>query len=186
MDLLAKLPFRVFSPDYPDAYVMDFERLVHLNTVDLLKALMVLEGSSLVAVAWFEDPVKETRNWRDDVFFVSASTAADDYWSFITRNVVEFGQNRATSEMRAPWLIFAERIGACSNLGTWCIYGEKFAEIALLGIKRTTALSLPNELQTKFGIERLADALKRETFFCEPGNEYSKEQRAILRSAYLS
>jgi hypothetical protein len=87
--------------------------------------------------------------------------------------------------MQAPWLIFAERIGACSDLGSWCIYGEKFAEIAVLGFKEPPGAILQKRLQTDFGIEKLVDALGRETFFGEPGNEYSKAQRAILRSAYI-
>ncbi|MHB1954483.1 MAG: hypothetical protein ACYCOU_12120 [Sulfobacillus sp.] len=186
VDIIAKIPFRVFASEYTDIYVMDFERLVRQNTVDLLKALIALEGSSVATIARFEDVGKETQDWRDDVFFVSASTTADAYWSFIRRNTAEFGQKRATPGMRAPWLIFAERLGACSDLGNWCIYGEKFAEIALLGFKRVAGMSVPKHLQADFGIERLGEALKRETFFGDPGNEYSKEQRAILRAAYLS
>ena len=185
VDLVAKIPFRVFASDYSDVHVMDFERLVRQNTADLLRALIELEGASVAAVARFEEIGKETQDWRDDVFFVSGSTNTDEYWAFIRRNAVEFGQKRATPDMRAPWLIFAERIGSCSDVGNWCIYGEKFAEIALLGFRRGAGISLPNNLLTDFGIERLSEALERDTFFGEPGNEYSKEQRAILRSAYM-
>lgn len=186
VDLFAKIPFRVLASDYAYMHVMDFERLVCRGTVDMLRALMEKEGSSVVAVARFEDMGKETRDWRDDVFFVTRATTTDEYWSFITRNVVEFGQKRATAEMRAPWLIFGERIGVCSDLGGWCIYGEKFAEIALLGFRQIDGMSMSKSFQDAFGIETLEDALKRETFFGQPGNEYSKEQRAILRSAYLT
>jgi hypothetical protein len=44
---------------------------------------------------------------------------------------------------------------------------------------------LERKLLSEFGIEKLADALQRDTFFGDPGNEYSKRQRSILRSAYL-
>jgi hypothetical protein len=185
IDLSATLPHRVFAAGYSDFYVMDFERLVRQSTVDLMKELIRFEKSDTVAIARFEEVEKDARDGCNDVFFLTPSTEVDVYWSFVRRNVAEFGKGSATPGMRAPWLIFAERIGACSNLGTWCIYGQKFAEIAVLGFKEKPSALLEKRLHSEFGIEKLADALKRGTFFGDPGNEHSKQQRAILRSAHL-
>src|ERR1700740_1917064 len=143
---------------------------------------MQQEGSSIVALGRFDRPKKESQDWRDDVFFVSPSTKTDEYTSFLTRNWAEFGQQRATPDMREPWRAFAGRIGACSNLGTWCMYGQMDAEIAVLGSKARLTAEVEERLHSEFRIERLVDALKRDTFFGEPGNEYSKRQTAILRS----
>jgi len=181
----ARLPDRVFTEGYADVYVMDFLNLFHWTAVELCKALMQQEGSSIVALGRFDRPKKETEDWRDDVFSVSPSTKGDDYMTFQTRNWVEFAQQRATPDMREPWRVFAERIGACSNLGTWCIYGELTAEIAMLGSNIRLTPEVEKRLHSEFGIQRLVDALKRDTFCGEPGNEHSKRWRAILRSAYL-
>jgi hypothetical protein len=162
---------------------MDFERMVRANTIDMLRTLMQIEDSSIVAVAKIKEIGKETHNWRDDVFFISQSTSTDAYGAFINRNIMEFARRSAVDDMPAPWVIFAERLGACSDVGTWCIYGQKFAEIALLGFRKNPGAFAEKRLHSNF--ERLADALKRDTFFGDPGNEYSKQQRALLRSAYL-
>jgi hypothetical protein len=65
------------------------------------------------------------------------------------------------------------------------MYGELCAEIAVLGFRARPTEQQAARLYDKFHIEKLANALERNTFFGEPGNEYSKRQRAILRSAYL-
>jgi hypothetical protein len=65
------------------------------------------------------------------------------------------------------------------------MYGELCAEIAVLGFKASQTEQQAARLYKNFYIEKLADALKRDTFFGEPGTEYSERQRAILRFAYL-
>jgi len=65
------------------------------------------------------------------------------------------------------------------------MYGELCAEIAVLGFRVCPTEQQAATLYDKFHIEKLADALKRDTFFGDPGNAYSERQRAILRSAYL-
>jgi hypothetical protein len=50
--------------------------------------------------------------------------------------------------MKAPWLVLGERIGACSDRGAWCIYGEKFAEIAVMEFKRI-GKSLYSKIRTQ-------------------------------------
>jgi hypothetical protein len=127
----------------------------------------------------------QTKDWREDVFFVSADTDDDAYSTFMRRNWSEYGQRKNTRAMRPPWQIYAEIVGACSDLGGWYIYGDKFAEIALLGFVDNPGVFLEKTLFSEFGTEKLADALQRDTFFGEPGNEHSKRQRSILRSAYL-
>jgi hypothetical protein len=67
------LPHRVLAVGYIDVYVMDFERLVRQNTIDLVKSLIRHEGSTVAAIARFEGVGKETQDWRDDVFFASLS-----------------------------------------------------------------------------------------------------------------
>jgi len=185
VNLDAKLPDQVFTAGYADVYVMDFLNLFHWKAVELCKALMQQEGSTIVALARFDRPKKESQDWRDDVFFVSPSTKGDDYMEFLKRNWAEFGQLRATPDMREPWMVFAERVGACSNLGIWCIYGQMTAEIAMLGSNLRLTTEVEERLHSEFGVERLLDALKRDTFCGEPGNQHSRRWRAILRSAYL-
>jgi hypothetical protein len=75
--------------------------------------------------------------------------------------------------------------GLGSDLGTWCMYGELCAEITVLGFKVSPTEQQAARLYNDFHIEKLADALKRDTFFGDPGDEHSERQRAILRSAYL-
>jgi hypothetical protein len=183
--LSAKLPHRVLAPQYVDTYVTEFDVLLRQNVVELFKALMRSEGSATVLVAAF-NPADESKRWYDDYVFVTAATNADMYGSFLKRNVVEFGQGRATPEMRPPWLIFAERIGACSESGAWCVYGEKCAEIALLSFKERPSALLERRLYLDFQVERLAEALKRPTFFGDPRSDYSRKQRAILQEAYVA
>jgi hypothetical protein len=65
------------------------------------------------------------------------------------------------------------------------MYGELCAEIAVLGFRARLSEQQAARLYVEFRIEKLADALKRDTFFGDPGNEYSERQRAILRSEYL-
>lgn len=186
MNLDARLPDHVFTTGYAYVYVMDFLNLFHWKAVELCKALMQQEGSSIVAIGRFDRPKKESQDWRDDVFFVSPLTKGDDYVEFLTRNFLEFAQQRVRPDMREPWRVFAGRIGACSNLGTWCMYGELTAEIALLGSEVPLTGEVEKRFDSEFGLGRLVDALKRETFCGEPGNEHSRRWRALLRSAYLS
>jgi hypothetical protein len=185
VNLDARLPDRVFTAGYADVYVMDFLNLFHWTAVELCKALVQQEGSSIVALGRFDRPKKESQDWRDDVIIVSPSTTGDDYVAFLTRNFLEFAQQRATPDMREPWRVFAERIGVCSNLGTWCIYGQMDAEIAVLGSKVRLTAEVEKRFHSEFGIRRLVDAMKRDTFCGEPGNEHSRRWRATLRSAYL-
>jgi len=182
----ARLPHRVFTEQYAEVYVTDWRALIRHDAVKIFKLLIEQEGSSVVVLGRFDRPNKESRDWRDDVFFVTTSTEPDAYRSFLTRYWAEYGHGRATSEMREPWQPFAGRIGACSDLGTWCMYGELCAEIAVLGFRVRPPEQQAARLYNKFHIEKLGDALKRDTFFGDPGNEYSERQRAILRSAYLS
>src|ERR1700740_2843751 len=111
LDLDARLPDRVFTASYADVYAMDFLNLFHWKSVELCKELMQQEGSSIVALGRFDRPKKESQDWRDDVFFVSPSTKGDDYWSFLSRNMLELRHLHATPEMREPWRVFAGRIG---------------------------------------------------------------------------
>ena len=185
IDFDAKLPHRVLTGKYAEVYVTDWQALIHRDAVKISKVLMQQEGSSVVVLGRFDRPKNESQDWRDDVFFISTSTEPEDYHSFLTRNWTEYGRGFATSEMRQPWPPFAGRIGACSDLGTWCVYGELRAEIAVLGFRVCPTEQQAASLYDKFHIEKLADALKRNTFFGDPGNEYSKRQRAIFRSAYL-
>jgi hypothetical protein len=88
--------------------------------------------------------------------------------------------------MRPPWLAFAEIVGACSEIGSWYIYCEKFAEIALLGFCERPAVFLEKRLVTEFSIEKLADALNRTSFLGYAESEGSKRLRDMLRAAYLT
>jgi hypothetical protein len=186
LDTSVSLPGRVLDARYESIFVMEFDRLIHSCTVDMLKALIRWEGSALVALAKLKEIGSEPQDGQNDFFFVNLATATDTYEVFIKRNVRKFAQQRETAALTAPWLIFAETIGACSDLGSWCIYGEKFAEIAIVGFKQSPDLFFEKRLNSDFGIEKLADALKRDTFFGDAGNEFSKEQRSKLRAAYLS
>lgn len=185
IDVDARLPSGVFTRKFEEVYAMDFRHLKYPAAVEIFKLLMKEEGSSVVVLGRFDRPKKESQDWRDDVFFVSPTTQVDEYMTFLNRYRAEYGNRRATPEMREPWHVFAERIGVCSNLGKWCIYGQMTAEIAVLGSDMKPTIKLEEQLYSEFRIEKLAEALKRDTFFGEPGNEYSTKQRAILRSAYL-
>lgn len=186
IDISARLPRRVFSEKYAEIYVMDWRNLIHRTAVNISRVLMEDEGSSVVVIGRFDRPNEEPQDWRQDAFFVSASTEPEEYHSFITRNLASYGLSHAPPEIRQPWGPYAQRIGASSDLGTWSIYGEMCAEIAVLGFKVRTTDRQEETLFRKFRIEKLASALKRDTFFGEPDNEYSKRQRSILRSEYLS
>ncbi len=184
IDLDARLPQRVFTEKYAEVYVTDWQALIHRSAVKISKVLMEHEGSSVAVLGRFDRPKQESPDWRDDVFFMSPSTEEGEYDAFLTRNWGVYGTPRATPEMLQPWPPFAGRIGACSDLGTWCMYGELCVEIAVLGFKVSPIEQQAARLYHDFHIEKLADALKRDTFFGDPGNEYSERQRAILRSAY--
>jgi len=185
LDINARLPHQVFTRRYSVVYAFDPLLLIDRRAVELFKILIKQEGASVAVLGRFDRPKKESPDWRSDLFLISASTEAGDYMSFLTRYSAEYGHGSATPDMQEPWRIFAERIGACSDLGTWCVYGEKYMEIGLLVCDIGLTTQLEEKLYSEFRVERLANALKRDTFFGEPGNEYSKQQRAILRSAYL-
>ncbi len=185
INLDAKLPHCVFTEEYAEVYVTDWAALIHRTTVKIAKVLMELEGASVVAFARLDRPRTGPQDWREDAFFLSTATEPDEYHSFLRRNLPEFGLKREPPETREPWA-FAQRIGACSDRGTWCIYGELCAEIAVLGFRVRPTEQQAAMLYDDFYIEKLADALKRDTFFGDPGNEYSERQRAILASAYLA
>lgn len=184
IDLDARLPYRVFTEKYAEVYVTDWRALIHRSAVKISKVLMEHEGSSVVVLGRFDRPKQESPDWRDDVFFMSPSTEESEYHAFLTRNWGVYGTPRATPEMLQPWPPFAGRIGACSDLGTWCMYGELCAEIVVLGFKVSSTEQQAARLYNDFHIEKLADALKRDTFWGDPGNEHSERGRAILRSAY--
>jgi hypothetical protein len=192
IDSAVRIPHRVFSPPYKEIYVMDGNRLLSQGAVKLLKALIELEHAHIVAVACLQQSTVvspeqqgQKKEWEEDVYFVSAATSDEAYSSFLRRNWSEYGQRTATHSMRSPWLIFAEIVCACSELGGWYMYSDKFAEITLLAFSDNPGVFIEKRLLSDFGIEKLADALRRDTFFGDPGNEYSKRQRAILRAAYL-
>jgi hypothetical protein len=185
INISVSLPERLLLADYTAVYVMDFERLLHPRAIDMFKALIWQEKATVAAVGKLKEVGKETQGWLDDFFFVNQATANGDYEAFVYQNIMEFAKKHETPAMSAPWAIFAERIGASSDIGSWCIYGEKFAEIAILAFKQTPDPPLEKKLHIDFGVERLVEALKRDTFFGDPGNEYSEKQRGILRSAYL-
>ena len=107
IDIHARLPRRVFTEKYADAYVTDWRALIQRDAVKMFKVLMEQEGASLVVLGRFDRPRNESQDWRDDVFFISTSTEPDAYHSFLTRNWTEYGQGRATSEMQEPWPPFA-------------------------------------------------------------------------------
>lgn len=188
----ARIPQRVLDKRYKEIYVADFRRIFSPGIVGLFRWLMGAETAHTVAVACFQQsrvsaPERQGQatDWRDDVFFVTANTDESAYQSFIRRNWSEYGHLKATLEMRPPWLIFAEVLGACSDAGSWYMYCEKFAEIALLGFGERPAVFSEKRLLTEFGIERLADALNRNTFLGYADNESAKRLRDTLRSVYL-
>lgn len=183
IDISVSLPDRVLAAEYTSMYAMDYNRLLNSLTVDIFKLLMQSDNSTVVAMANFKEVAKEFQSWND-VFIVDLGSTADEYVAFIKRNSVEFAKAQETPAMRAPWLIFAEKIGACSDVGSWCIYGEKFSEIAILGCKNRLSLSMEAKL-LEFGIEQLVDAISRDSFYGEAGNDCSDKKRALLRSAYL-
>lgn len=183
IDFNAKLPHQVFTEEYAEVYVTDWRTLIHPDAVKIFKVLMEQEGSSFVVLGRFDRPKNESQNWQDDIFLISTSTEPDAYRSFLTRQWTEYGHGRATSETREPWPPFAGRIGACSDMGTWCMYGELRAEIAVLGSKVRLTTEAEKLLHSEFGIQRLVDALRGD--IREPANEHSKRWQAILRSAYL-
>jgi hypothetical protein len=185
VDLTNEIPHRVLALQYTEFYVMDFQRLIRNDTVNLLHTIMRFERSTTTVIATFTEIARTETDWRSNCFFVTESTNPIDYWSFIRANLFEFSQPHPPSNLRAPWWVFAKTIGACSELGTWCIYGDKFAEIALVGFKTNLGDMLAKRLRATFGIERLEDALQRDTFFGEPGNEYSMKRRSTLRGAYI-
>jgi hypothetical protein len=189
----ARIPQRVLSEDYKEMYVTDFRRIFSPDVVNLLKVLMQVEGGSTVAVACFQQskvatPERQGQglDWRDDVFFVSDETDEHAYSSFIRRNWSEYGDLKATLEMRPPWLVFAEIVGACSDTGGWYLYCDRFAEVALLGFREKPGVFLENRLIADFSIQRLADALAKSAFLGYTENEGSKRLRDMLRSAYLT
>jgi hypothetical protein len=182
----AKIPHRVIAEEFRDIFVMDYQGLLAQTTIDLVKMLLKYEGSTTAVLAQLASGSRQQPyDWRDDVFFVTPDTGADVYWSFIRRNWKAHAQKEVPPNTPAPWSVFAWTIGACSDAGQWCIVGQFTAEIALLGFKRSPGLFFERKLHSDFRVERLEDALKRDTFFGEPGNEVSKRQRAILRDSYL-
>lgn len=82
-------------------------------------------------------------------------------------------------------MVVAWVIGACSDVGGWCIFQQRDAEIALLGFERRPEISFEKVMYSEFRIVRLADALQQDFFYGDPNNAYSKNQRAILAANYL-
>lgn len=189
----ARIPQRVFDERYKEIYVTDFRCIFSQDSIGVFKWLMETEGARTVAVACFQQsrvsvPERQGRamDWRDDVFFVSADTDLSTYQAFIRRNWLEYGRREATLEMRPPWLVFGEVLGACSDVGSWYMYCEKFAEIALLGFAKRPDVFSEKRLLNEFRIERLADALNKNDFLGYTGNEGTKRLRDKLRIAYLT
>ena len=187
-----RLPMRVIAPQYREIYVADFRRLFAQDTGKLFKALMTFEDANTAAVACFQRstatmraPQHDAMDWREDLFFLSPDTDDEAYWSFIRRNLSEFGQRTATPEMLPPWLVFAEIIGACTDLGGWYIYCEKVWEIALLGFLENPGVFMERRLLAEFGIDKLSRALDGRMFFADHESEFAKSQLEILRQSYI-
>ncbi len=165
---------------------MDDRLMFSTDTQKLLQDLIRADCCEIAAVACFrQSPVASperrghVENWEDDVFFVSADTDEDAYWRFINRNWKDYRELKATLNMRPPWRVFAEILGACSDVGGWYIWCETLADMALIGFKEKPGRFLEKRLRSKYRIERLTDALSRKTFL-----EDTPEFRDVLRAAY--
>lgn len=186
----ARIPQRALAQEYAEVYTMEFDILRMKITPRIFDALMLYEGSESVVLSCFQQArsvgqYREMPDWRDDLFFFSRGTEPGSYFSFMNRNWPEPSRNNPGTQLRAPWRIFAEVLGACSDLGSWCIFGEMAAEIALIGFRQRPDRTFEEKAYSEFKIRRLADALRDDRFFGEPGNEVSKRQRAILAASYL-
>jgi hypothetical protein len=184
IDVTAQIPHRVLASGFRDIHVMDFEFLLMGDLVELLKLLLHYDGSTVAAIVQLADLDGPIEKWWDAAFFVTDSTDQKDYDSFVKRNIVAFAKQPTMSRTERPWWITAKHLAISTNKGSCLIYGDKHAEIALLAFQEPPTRHLEMKLQS-FRIEKLGEALKRETFFGSPGNEISERQRLILRDAYL-
>src|SRR3569832_1929323 len=105
VDLAVEIPHRVLAADYHEIFVMDYQRLLREDTVDLLKVLLKFEGSTTGVIAHFAEIGKETPDWQDDVFFVTPSTEAGANKTKKRRKKKENRQKSAPRDMRVPWWI---------------------------------------------------------------------------------
>jgi hypothetical protein len=178
----ARIPDRVFSPDYGYVYVVSFQRLMSIDALDLIHALMREEGASHVMLSTLTFVDKSER--PDERLVVSESTSSNDYREYLKHDTT-FGSHLTPSNTSKPWFVFADRVACCSNVGGWCIYGQRFAEIALIAFKVKPNVFAERNLLKRFGVECLADAMNRNTFFGGASNEFSASQRARLAKSYL-
>lgn len=177
-----RIPERVFSSEFTCIYVMNFQKLMTDDAIDLYHFLMRLEGSAnaVLATLNYVDELKRT----DDLLEFEVSTNSEDYQKFLKHDISR-NDISAQTPVRKPWLIFSETIACCSDVGSWCIYGQRFAEIALVAFKQQPDAFAKKNMLRRFGIENLSDALKRPNFFGVAGNKVSDLQRAKLARSYL-
>jgi hypothetical protein len=185
----ARIPQRVFVQEYKYTYVMDFLQLKMKNTANIFHALMQYEGSENVVIACFLQARSiydngDPPNWRDDLFFISPETEPDAYFTFIRRNRSEYLNRSRGSSVQPPWSVVAEILGASSDRGSWCVFGQMDADIALIGFKQRPG-AFEEKIYSRFRIRRLVDALDDDPFYGVRVNERFKKWRAIMAENYL-
>lgn len=186
IDLSVNIPQRVFAADFEDVFVMDFEWLVDRRAIGLVKMLMTYEGSAAVVISKLAELDEKIVAFDEDVFMVAASADDESYSSFVRRNWREASQKSPSPAIRRPWAVFAKRIAACSECGSWCIYGDKYAEIALLAFKGTANIFLTKRLESEFRCVRLRYAFAHHWLgLGKHKSEHAIQYYAALKRSYM-
>jgi hypothetical protein len=168
---------------------MDFTTLLVKEAVDLLQLLMDYEKTSVVALACFQQihgraPNDDHASWREDLVFITHETTANQYMvSVLNRNRENYLTGKRVPLCARPWAVVAEILGASSEGGSWVIFAQMDAEIALLGLKMRPDRIFEQLLQSRFGIQKLAASVQAPSGGYK--NEAAHRWYASLKSNYL-
>lgn len=180
------IPERVFASEFRDVFVMDFAWLIDCRIVSLVKMLMGSEHSDMVVISKLSALDEETSAPENDTFPIDLSTTEDSYTSFLRRNWHEAAQKFAPPGLKRPWMVFARTLAACSEKGSWCLYGDRYAEIALLAFRSDSNPFLTKRLMAEYKCVRLGFALENNWLgLGRPVNEHHRHFCESLRKSYI-
>jgi hypothetical protein len=186
VDVTVKIPERVFAPQFNDVFVMDFGWLVDPKVVGLLKMLMASENSAIVVISKLSELNGKPITLEQDVFVIDRSTSEESYANFLRRNWHEALQKSAPPDIKKPWTVFANMLAACSEKGSWCLYGDRFAEIALLAFRSDPSPFLTRRLKSEFKCVGLAFAFANNWLgLGRPVNDHHRGFCESLRKSYI-
>lgn len=143
-----RFPANVFIGDWATCFFFDADRMFDVEVVDIMKSVLDCEGARCVLLALL-DVEDDAQEQVPREFLFTADTRSSDYHSQLQDSRPGYG-----------WLYELGRFGCVSELGGWCIYGERRAEVAVMAVRGQSLLGALGPMIEALRGLRLEDALR--------------------------